>query len=313
MLPAVNHVENIEIPIACIESMTISSISKNAKLNYESALVNCEWLRQHLDCPNLVILDATYFLPRQQRSAREEYNSQHIEGAQFFDIDDIADRNNPLPHTLPSAEQFGHQVGQLGIDNNTWIIVYDYNHFFASARVWWMFRAFGHDQVKVLDGGLTRWKQLAFPLTNEKKSRSPKIFHAVFRPELFVDLAQMQAIQQQGSAQILDSRSEDSFNGSRPLHEPGLQPGHIPGSLNIPYQNLFRQDDHRLRPVDRLTQLLSSATIDCSKPVVTSCGSGVSAAVLILALYQMGIPKVPLFDGSWAEWGRRKDVPIEQG
>jgi thiosulfate/3-mercaptopyruvate sulfurtransferase len=305
------NIENIEIAIACIESMTISSISTNADLNNDSALVSCEWLHQHLDRPDLIILDATYFLPRQQRSAREEYNRQHIQGTRFFDIDDIADRHSPLPHTLPSAEQFGRQVGQLGIDNGSWVIVYDHNHFFASARAWWMFRMFGHDKVKVLDGGLTRWKQLAFPLTDERKAPIYQAFQAMFRPELFADLAQIRKIQQQGSSQILDSRSEDSFNGQRPLHEPGLQPGHIPGSLNIPYQNLFLPDDHRLRPVDQLRQLLSSAAVDCSKPLVTSCGSGVSAALLVLALYQTGIPTVPLFDGSWAEWGRRKDVPIE--
>jgi thiosulfate/3-mercaptopyruvate sulfurtransferase len=293
--------------------MSIPSLPPNAELdNNESALVSCEELRQHLDRPDLVILDATFFLPRQQRSAREEYSRQHIQGAQYFDIDAIADRNNPLPHTLPSAEQFERQVGQLGIDNETWIIVYDHNHFFASARAWWMFRLFGHDKVKVLDGGLTWWKQLLFPLTDERKKPFPKIFHPMFRPELFVDLEQMREIQQQGNALILDSRSEDSFNGRRPLNEPGLQPGHIPGSLNLPYPHLFRQDDHRLQPVAQLRQLLSSAAVDHSKPLVTSCGSGVSAAVLLLALYQMGIHEVPLFDGSWAEWGRRKDVPIEQ-
>jgi thiosulfate/3-mercaptopyruvate sulfurtransferase len=293
--------------------MSIPSLPPNAELdNNESALVSCEELRQHLDRPDLIILDATFFLPRQQRSALAEYHRQHIQGAQFFDIDDIADWNNSLPHTLPSAKQFAQQISPLGVDNHSWVIVYDNNHFFASARAWWMFRVFGHDKVKVLDGGLTRWKQLAFPLTDETKAPDYKVFQAVFRPELFADLAQMQEIQQQGSAQILDSRSEDSFNGQRPLHEPGLQPGHIPGSLNLPYQHLFRPDDHRLRPIEELQRLLSSAKVDGSKPLVTSCGSGVSAAVLLLALYQMGIHEVPLFDGSWAEWGRRKDLPIEQ-
>jgi thiosulfate/3-mercaptopyruvate sulfurtransferase len=291
----------------CTPPLTI-----NTEFDTDSALVSCEWLRQHLDRPVLVTLDATYFLPRQQRSALEEYHRQHIQGAQFFDIDKIADRHSLLPHTLPSAEQFGRQVGQLGINNDSWVIVYDHNHFFASARVWWMFRVFGHDKIKVLDGGLTRWKQLSFPLTDERAIPCPKAFQAMFRPELFADLAQMREIQQQGFAQILDSRSEDSFNGHRPLHEPGLQPGHIPGSINIPYRHLFRSDDHRLQPIEHLRQLLAAATVDYSKPFVTTCGSGVSAALLLLALYQMGVNEAPLFDGSWAEWGRRKDLPIKQ-
>jgi thiosulfate/3-mercaptopyruvate sulfurtransferase len=291
--------------------MSASSFPANAELNTDSALVSCEWLLQHLERPDLVILDATFFLPRQQHNARDEYKLQHIKGAQFFDIDEIADRTHSLPHTLPSAEQFGDQVGRLGIDNDSWVIVYDHNHFFASARVWWMFRVFGHDKIKVLDGGLTRWKQLSFPLTDERAIPCPKAFQAMFRPELFTDLQQMQGIQRHGSAQILDSRSEDSFKGHRPLHEPGLRPGHIPDSLNIPYQHLFRPDDHRLRSSEELKQIISYTAVDCSKPIVTSCGSGVSAALLLLALYQLGIHEVPLFDGSWAEWGRRKDVAIE--
>jgi thiosulfate/3-mercaptopyruvate sulfurtransferase len=293
--------------------MSTPPFPANTDLNSDSALVSCEWLGQHLAHPDLVILDATFFLPRQQRSAHEEYNRQHIKNAQFFDIDDIADRANPLPHTLPRAAQFGRQVGQLGIDNHTWIIVYDRNHFFASARVWWMFRVFGHDKIKILDGGLTQWKQLSFPLTDVRIKPFPKVFEAVFHPELFADLKQMRRIQQQGGRQILDSRSADSFDGRRPLHEPDLQPGHIPGSFNIPYQHLYREEDHRLRPAEDLQQLFSFAGVDDSKPFVATCGSGVSAAVLLLALYQMGIHEVPLFDGSWAEWGRRRDLLIEQG
>jgi len=281
----------------------------NPELNTNSALVNCEWLRQNLDRPNQVILDATFFLPRQQRNAQEEFKLQHIPGAQLFDIDKIADLNSPLPHTLPGADQFAQQVGQIGIDNDTWVLIYDNNHFFASARAWWMFRVFGHDNVKIVDGGLTRWKHLSLPLTSDTIKPAPKVFNAEFDSKLFLDLEKMLIVQQQGSKLILDSRSEDSFNGERPLNDTGLQPGHIPGSINIPYQSLLAKDDHTLLPVEQLRQIISDAAVDLSKPMVTSCGSGVSAALLLLALYQIGIHEVPMFDGSWAQWGRQTDLP----
>ena len=273
------------------------------------ALVSCEWLRENLQRSDLLILDATFFLPRQQRNARDEFRSQHIPGAQFFDIDEIADLNSPLPHSLPTAEQFARQIGQLGINNQSCVIIYDNNHFFASARAWWMFRVFGHDKVKVLDGGLSRWQKLQFPLTAEQLKPAPKTFNAVFHAELFVDLKQMRQIQQQNSKQILDARSEDSFHGQRPLNDPGLQPGHIPGSINIPYQNLYMAKDQTLLPHAQLRQVFADAAVDLTEPMLTSCGSGVSAALLLLALYQMGIRDVPMFDGSWAEWGRQADLP----
>jgi len=289
--------------------MATASFPTNPEPDTKSALVCCEWLRQNLYRSNQVILDATFFLPRQQRNAQQEFKLQHIPRAQLFDIDEIADLNSPLPHTLPGADQFAKQVGRIGIDNDTWVFIYDNNHFFASARAWWMFRVFGHDKVKIVDGGLTRWKRLSFPLTSETINPVPKSFNAEFNSELFLDLEKMQLVQQQESKLILDSRSEDSFKGQRPLNDNGLLPGHIPGSINIPYQNLFAKVDNTLLPVEQMRQIISDAAVDLSKPMVTTCGSGVSAALLLLALYQIGIHEVPMFDGSWAQWGRQTDLP----
>jgi len=288
--------------------MTLISPNASSELGNHSALVSCDWLYRNLHCHQQVILDASFFLPRQQRYAKEEFKASHIPSAQFFDIDDIADQLSPLPHTLPNAEQFSRQVGEKGIDNDTRVIVYDDNHFFASARVWWMFRVFGHDNVKVLDGGLARWRQWSYPLAKETTTPIRKTFEAVFQSNLFTDLSAMQEIQHHESRQIFDARSEDSFNGQRPILETDLQPGHIPGSINIPYRRLFEHDDYTLRSVDQLIDVFLSAGVNLNKPMVTTCGSGVSAAILLLALFELGVNEVPLYDGSWAEWGRQTEL-----
>ena len=276
----------------------------------ESALVSCEWLQQNLDAENQLILDATFFLPRQHRNALEEYQQQHhLPGALFFDIDAVADLSSSLSHMLPKAEHFADAVGKMGIANNTLVLIYDNNHFFAAARVWWMFRVFGHDQVRVVDGGLTGWKHLNFPVNSEQPSPIRKTFKAQYRPELVFNLMEMSLAQRTKSRQIIDARSADSYLGQRSLAHTALQPGHIPGSINIPYACLTDSNQQTLLTKQKLQTLFEDARINLSKPIVTTCGSGVSAAVLALALYQIGLTDIPLYDGSWAEWGRQMDAP----
>lgn len=274
------------------------------------ALISCEHLLKTLAADKQVIFDATFFLPRQRRNAYTEYREAHLPGALFFDIDGIADSDNPLPHSLPSAKRFAEAVGKLGVDNDTRVILYDNNHFFAAARAWWMFRVFGHDNVKILDGGLSRWLQFALPINSTPAPTTEKYFDpGNYRDHLVCDLDGMRQIQQSGSHQILDARSPDSFLGQRPLNDPELAAGHIPGSINIPYAGLTDPQQQTLLPNNELRTLFAEADVDLTKPIVTTCGSGVSAAMLVLALYQLGETSIPMYDGSWAEWGRQLDTP----
>lgn len=275
----------------------------------KSALVSCEWLQQNLNDENQVILDATFFLSRQQRNSHIEYKKVHIPGALFFDIDEIADLTKPLPHTLPSTKQFAEAMGILGINNNNRIIIYDNNHFFASARVWWMFRVFGHHKVQVLNGGLACWLQKSYPTDAIVPTSIKKNFVAKFHPELVCNLLQMTKIHETASRQIVDSRSQDSFLGLRLPSSPDLKPGHIPGSINIPYSSLTCKVQFTLLAKQQLLALFEEAGINLAQSIVTSCGSGVSAAVLVLALYQIGVTDVSVYDGSWTEWGRQADTP----
>ena len=273
------------------------------------ALVTTEWLAKHRDEPDVRVVDGTWHMPQLGRDARAEFLAAHIPGAVFFDIDAIADHTTTLPHMLPGAEAFAAAVGALGLGSADRIIVYDVRGVVSAARVWWTFRAFGHDAVAVLDGGLRKWRLEGRPVEAGEAQPAPRTFAARPRPELVRDLAAVRANLASRAEQVVDARSAGRFAGTEPEPRPGLLGGHIPGSLNLPYETLYRADG-RLETPDALRAAMRAAGVDLARPIVTSCGSGVTASVLALALHRLGRPDVAVYDGSWSEWGGRADTPI---
>ncbi len=282
--------------------------------NAHEPLVSCDWLAEHRNTQDLVILDATFFLPNQGRHAEREYLAEHLPGARFFDIDVIADRRSALPHMLPSREFFAEAVGNFGIGNTTHVVVYDNNSFMASARVWWMFRVFGHDRVSVLDGGLMQWKLSQQPLeTGVGDAVQCRRFVAGYRPELVRNLGEISAMLGHPGVRIIDARSPGRFAGTDPEPRPGVRPGHIPGSTNVFYRSLVDGASGLMKSPASIEAAFRSAGLDPDHPMVASCGTGVTAAILALALFRLGREGVPVYDGSWTEWGGRDDTPVETG
>jgi len=274
------------------------------------ALVTTQWLAERLGRRDVRVVDGTWHMPQLRRDARAEFAAAHIPGAVFFDIDEIADTASPLPHMLPTARAFAARVGALGIGTRDRIVIYDTRGVVSAARVWWTFRAFGHDAVAVLDGGLPKWRAEGRPLVAGAPTPRPRTFTARLRPSLVRTLAQMRKTLTTRREQVLDARSHGRFVGTEPEPRPGLRPGHIPGSMNLPYDQLYRSDG-TLLPGDELRTAFAKARIDPARPVTTTCGSGVTASVLALALQLVGAPKVAVYDGSWTEWGGRADTPVE--
>ncbi len=275
----------------------------------ESALVSSEWLSRRLFDPGIRVVDGTYFLPTVARDAEKEFLARHIPGAVRFDIDEVKDQQNPLPHMLPSKEEFAEKAGALGLGEEAMIIAYDATGLSSAARVWWMFRVFGHERVAVLDGGLPKWVKEGRPLAADPAKAKRALFTPRFRPELLASLERVREELKSGSAQILDARSAGRFSGREREFRAGLKSGHMPGALNLPYLELFSPEG-TLLPLDKVSERFRRAGVDLERPVTASCGSGVTACVLALALFLLGKEKAAVYDGSWSEWGGREDTEI---
>jgi thiosulfate/3-mercaptopyruvate sulfurtransferase len=278
-------------------------------MNTES-LVTTDWLAANLGRRNVRVVDGSWHMPQLKRDARAEFAAGHIPGAVFFAIDEIADTSSPLPHMLPTARTFALCVGALGIGSGDRVVVYDTRGVVSAARVWWTFRAFGHARVSVLDGGFPKWRAAARPVETGVPAPRPRRFTARLRRSLVRDLARVRANLTSRREQVLDARSHGRFTGTEPEPRAGLRPGRIPGSLNLPYDQLYRKDGTLLAP-DELRRAFEAAGLDLGRPVVTTCGSGVTASVLALGLHLLAHEKVAVYDGSWTEWGGRQDTPVE--
>jgi thiosulfate/3-mercaptopyruvate sulfurtransferase len=276
------------------------------------SLVSTEWLAQQLGAPDLALFDASWYMPAEQRDAQALYRAAHLPGARFFDIDRIADTESTLPHMAPTAARFEHLVAALGVDQESRVVFYDQKGIFSAARGWWLMRLFGHERVAVLDGGLPKWQHEQRAVADGQASPpTPGSFRAALNARFMRGLGDVRANLSQPRELVLDARSADRFFARVPEPRAGMRGGHIPGSRNLPYAELLVKGETMLAP-ELLRQRFAAAGIDAGSAVVTSCGSGLTAAVLTLGLEVAGLPSGALYDGSWSEWGAREDTPVER-
>lgn len=276
-------------------------------------LVSTEWLAAHLNDPRVKVLDATFKLPGILPLPKDDYLVQHIPGAVFFDVDAVSDHASSLPHMFPSAEQFGRDIGALGISNDDTVVLYDAGGWVAAPRGWWMFLSFGHRNVRVLDGGLKKWLAEGRAVEGGEVKPKPASFKAAFDAKRIRSMQQLIGNLESRAEQVIDARPSARFEGSVAEPRPGLRGGHIPGARSVPYAGLFDAGTGAMKPLADLRAAFTGAGVDLDKPIVTSCGSGVSAGVLTLALYRLGIADTALYDGSWAEWGEQGGPPVATG
>jgi thiosulfate/3-mercaptopyruvate sulfurtransferase len=274
-------------------------------------VVSTGWLAARLGTSGIRVVDGSWYLPGSARDAAAEYRAGHIPGAVFFDIDAISDQQSPLPHMLPSAADFAARMSMLGLHDSDTLVIYDGSGVnLSAARVWWMFRIFGHDRVAVLDGGMGKWRSEQRPIDQGEITLPPGNFTARLAPGAVRDLTAVRANIVNQSEQLVDVRSRGRFNGVEPEPRPRLRAGHVPGSINLPFTELVNRDG-TLLPPETLLRLLAAAGVDLNRPVVATCGSGTSACALVLSLHWVGHTQTAVYDGAWAEWGARRDTPVE--
>jgi len=269
------------------------------------------WLAENLAAPDLAVIDGTFFMPDEGRDAKANYLEGHIPGAAFFDIDAIADHTTDLPHMLPTPEAFARAMGGLGLGDGMRFVVYDATGLLGAARVWWTLRIFGARDVKILAGGLPQWRAEGRGVETGPVARPPRVFTPRFDAAAVADAEKVKKASEAGLAQIIDARASARFKGEAPEPRPGVRSGHIPGSVNVPWREVVA--DGHIKPADEIEAVFAKAGVAAGRPIITTCGSGVTAAILLLALETIGKNGVVLYDGSWSEWGARADLPAALG